>query len=109
MVLPPIPRVFTVVTLSVEVALHARLQNRTCRFRVIRLLNDMVLVMNTCLRMVCMPLIMAVPMKRTFVAEFIPAACAFGNDVIDLNVILIFEDESTPTAFPFFFFLHFSH
>ena len=89
--------------LSVEVALHARLQNRTCRFRVIRLLNDMVLVMNTCLGMVCMPLIMAVPMKRTFVAEFVPSACAFGNDVIDLYVILIFEEESTPTAFSLLF------
>lgn len=75
-----------------EVASHARLQNRTCRFRVIRLLNDMVLVMNTCLGMLCMPLIMAVPMKRTFVAEFVPSACAFGNDVIDLYVVLIFEE-----------------
>ena len=50
-----------------------------------------------------MPLIMAVPMKRTFVAEFIPAACAFGNDVIDLYVILICEEEFTPTAFPLLF------
>src|SRR6266566_5208674 len=86
--------------LSVEIALHARLQNRTCRFRVIRLLDDTVLVMNTCLRMVCMPLIMTVPMKRTFVAEFVPSACAFGNDVIDLNVVLILEEEFTPTTFP---------
>ncbi|HEX9133122.1 MAG TPA: hypothetical protein VF844_12585, partial [Ktedonobacteraceae bacterium] len=48
-----------VVTLSVEVASHARLQNRTCRFRVIRLLNDMVLVMNACLRMLCILLVIA--------------------------------------------------
>ena len=87
-----IPRWLSVVTLSVEVALHARLQNRTCRFRVIRLLNDMVLVMNTSLRMLCMPLIMTMLMKRTFVAEFVPSACAFGNDVIDLYVVLIFEE-----------------
>jgi hypothetical protein len=89
--------------LSVEVALHARLQNRTCRFRVIRLLNDMVLVMNTCLRMLCMPLIMAVSMKCTFVTEFVPSACAFGNHVIDLYVILIFEEKFTPTTFSFLF------
>ena len=50
-----------------------------------------------------MPLIMTVPMKRTFVAEFVPSACAFGNDVIDLYVILIFEEESTPTAFSLLF------
>ena len=50
-----------------------------------------------------MPLIMTVPMKRTFVAEFVPSACAFGNEVIDLYVILIFEEELTPTAFPLLF------
>ncbi len=63
----------------------------------------MVLVMNTYLSMVCMPLIMTVPMKRTFVAEFVPSACAFGDDVIDLYVILIFEEEFTPTTFSLLF------
>src|SRR6266487_1480598 len=96
----PPPQALLNVTLSVEVASPARLRNRTCRFCVIRLLNDMVLVMNTCLSMLCMPLIVTVPMDRTLVAEVVPSACAFGNNMIDLNVVLIFEKEFTPTAFP---------
>ena len=56
-----------------------------------------------------MPLIMAVPMKRTFVAEFIPSALAFGNDVIDLNVVLIFEEKFTPTTFSLLFLKEFAH
>src|SRR5215472_6935236 len=63
----------------------------------------MALVMSTCLRMLCMPLIVAVPMKSIFVAEFVPSACAFGNDVIDFYVILIFEKQFTPTAFSLLF------
>ena len=50
-----------------------------------------------------MPLIVAVPMKRPLVAEFVPSACAFGNHVIDLNVILIREEEFTPTTFSLLF------
>ena len=93
-----------VVTLSVEVALHARLQNRTCRFRVIRLLNDMVLVMNTRLRMLCMPLIMTVPMKHLAVAERVGSAHAFRDDVIDFPDISIFECQSTIPTFSFLIF-----
>ena len=55
-----------------------------------------------------MPLIMTVPMKRTFVAEFVPSACAFGNDVIDLNVVLIFEEKFTPTTFSLLFLKQFA-
>ena len=36
-----------VVNLSMEVTLHARLQNRTCRFHGIRLLNYLVVVIHT--------------------------------------------------------------
>lgn len=50
-----------------------------------------------------MPLIMTVPMKRTFVTKFVPSACAFGNKVIDLYVIFIFEEEFTPTTFSLLF------
>ena len=39
-----------------------------------------------------MPLIVTVPMKRPFVAEFVPSACACGNDVIDFNVVFICEE-----------------
>jgi hypothetical protein len=39
-----------------------------------------------------MPLIMTVPMKRPFVAVFVPSACAFGNDVIEGSFELGIED-----------------
>ena len=68
----------------------------------------MVLVMETCLGMLCMPLIVTMSMKSTFVAQLIPAAFAFGNDVIDLNVVLIFEEKFTPTTFSFLFLKQFA-
>jgi hypothetical protein len=43
-----------------------------------------------------MPLIVTVPMKCTFVAEFIPSACAFGNDVVGSGAVVPCGDHSSP-------------
>jgi hypothetical protein len=68
----------------------------------------MVLVMETGLVMLCMPLIVTMSMKSTFVAQVIPSTYAFGGDVVDLYVILIFEKQFTPSAFPLLFLKEFA-
>lgn len=54
--------------------------------------------METRLGMLGMPLIVTMPMKRKFVAQFFPCAQAFGEEVIDFYQVFISEKESTPTA-----------
>jgi hypothetical protein len=46
----------------------------------------------------CVSLIVAVSMERTFVAEFFSSAYACGKDVIDLDDISILEEPSTPST-----------
>jgi hypothetical protein len=48
-------------------------------------------------------LIVAMVMENTFVAQFFPAAEAFGGDVVYLNHVSILKEQSTPAAFSFLF------
>ncbi len=48
-------------------------------------------------------LIVAVPMERKFVTEFLPTTLTFGGDVVYLNHVSILKEQSAPAAFPLLF------
>ncbi len=55
-----------------------------------------------------MPLVVAVSVKGQLVAEFLTATLAFWGDVINFNLILVPEEEFTPSAFSLLFLEQFS-
>lgn len=59
--------------------------------------------MDTCLGTSSVPLVVAVPMECTFVAQFFPTSFAFWSDMVDFDFISIFEEQFAPTAFPWLF------
>lgn len=56
-----------------------------------------------------MSLIMAMAMKRKFVAQFFPSTEMFGENVINFYLISVSEEEFTPSAFPLLFLEKQSH
>ena len=48
-------------------------------------------------------LVVAMVMENTFVAQFFPAAEAFGGDVVYLNHVSILKEQSAPAAFSVLF------
>ena len=63
----------------------------------------MVLVMDTWLGTSGVPLIVAVSMKSHFVTHFFSPSLASWSEMVDFNVVLVFEEESTPTALSLLF------
>ncbi len=45
-------------------------------------------------------LIVAVPMERKFVTEFLTPALTFRGDMVYLHHVSILKEQSTPTTFP---------
>ena len=50
-----------------------------------------------------MPLVVAVAVKSTFVAEFFTATLAFWGDMIDFYLIFLPKEQFTPAAFSLLF------
>src|SRR5258708_30753973 len=50
-----------------------------------------------------MPLVVAVSMKSTLVAEFFTTTLTFWGDMIDFYLFLLPEEQSTPSAFSLLF------
>ena len=46
-----------------------------------------------------MPLVVAVSMKSTLVAEFFTTTLTFWGDMIDFYLFLLSKEQSTPSAF----------
>lgn len=90
----------SVVNLSEGVTSPARLQNRTCEFPRIRLLNDWVFDTDT-FGTASVPVVMAMPVQEKFVAEFFPSAFTSGRNMIDFDHICVLEEQATPATFPF--------
>src|SRR5215470_16477895 len=87
--------IFAVVKLSKRVTSPARLQNRTCVFQRIRLLNDLAFAIGTGYTF-CMSFIVAVSMECKFIAQFFSTPFIFWCDVIDFYQVSILKKESTP-------------
>jgi hypothetical protein len=55
-----------------------------------------------------MPLVVAVAMQSTFVAEFFIATFTFWGEMIDFDLIFLPKEQFTPSAFALLFLYQFS-
>jgi hypothetical protein len=76
------------VKLSKRVTSLTRLQNRTCAFQRIRLLNNLAFVIGT-VDMFCMSFIVAMAMQSKFIAQFLSSPLTLWRQVVDFDEIAI--------------------
>ena len=55
-----------------------------------------------------MPLVVAVTVQSTFVAEFFITTCTFWGDMIDFYLICLSKEQFTPSAFALLFLQQFT-